>query len=279
MNELTIIKRDGGAYIDSREVAEAIGKDHNHLLRDIRGYSKILEKAIASNFGRNDFFLESTYIDARGRTIPCYLLSKKGCELVANKLTGEKGVMFTAAYVTRFNEMEAAEREAEIKAHARPRLGEFNSAVRNVLRGMTYCFTKPGKVMGFLRGVYEPLGIEVMPFFDDDYYRYYSVTEIAKIYGIYSCNGKPHGHAVSAIISKIENAAKHAIIVPYGLVGVVTRYDYHIVYAVNDWLASNGYPREIPYLDFYYHINYHRQLSLFDIEDDDIIDLNGDENN
>lgn len=34
------------------------------------------------------------------------LINKKGCEMVANKLTGEKGVIFTAKYVNRFAEME-----------------------------------------------------------------------------------------------------------------------------------------------------------------------------
>src|SRR5690606_23636378 len=31
---------------------------------------------------------------------------RKGCDMVANKMTGEKGVLFTAAYVTKFEEME-----------------------------------------------------------------------------------------------------------------------------------------------------------------------------
>lgn len=34
------------------------------------------------------------------------MLTKKGCEMVANKLTGEKGVIFTAMYVEAFNKME-----------------------------------------------------------------------------------------------------------------------------------------------------------------------------
>ena len=50
MNELTIIKRGDTAYIDSREVAEIIGKRHDHLLRDIDGYLKILGKITAPNF-------------------------------------------------------------------------------------------------------------------------------------------------------------------------------------------------------------------------------------
>ena len=271
MNELSIIKQNGGAYIDSREVAEAIGKQHKHLLRDIRGYYGILGKIGQPNFGPSDFFIESNFINAQNKEMPCFLLSKMGCEMVANKLTGEKGVLFTAAYVTKFNEMEAAERAAEINSYKRPRLGEFNSAVRNVLNGMSYCCTMPKRVMDFLCGVYEPLGIEVLPYHEDDYFGYYTVTEIARMFGIYSETGRPHGHAVSAIISKLDNAAQHAIIVPYGLVGVVTRYDWHIVEAVSEWITSNDKPRTVPYLDFFYHIYYDRQLSLFD--DDDVIDL------
>jgi phage regulator Rha-like protein len=69
MYELSIIKQNGGAYIDSREVAEAIGKRHDHLLRDIAGYLKILTKSTAPNFGGCDFFLKSSYIDAKGREL------------------------------------------------------------------------------------------------------------------------------------------------------------------------------------------------------------------
>lgn len=82
-----------------------IGKTHAHLMRDIQGYVEILKKSIESKFGFNDFFIESTYKDSIGRTLPCYLLTKKGCDMVANKMTGEKGVLFTAAYVTAFEAM------------------------------------------------------------------------------------------------------------------------------------------------------------------------------
>jgi Rha family phage regulatory protein len=260
--ELTVIKQNGSAYIDSREVAEAIGKQHKHLLRDIRGYCEIMAKTVQPTFGLNEFFTESSYIDVIGRTLPCYLISKKGCEMVANKLTGEKGVLFTAAYVTRFNEMEATERESEIKANAKPRIGEFNNAVRNVLSGLAYCFASPKRVIGFLRGAYEPFGIEVKTDGDDS--EYYTVTEIAAQLGIYSDIGNPHGHAVSAIISKLGNTANHAVAVPSGLVGVSLRYDRHIVSAVWDWIVNNGFPYQVPHLNFDYHIRYDCQFSFDD---------------
>src|SRR5699024_8596703 len=105
MKELTVFEHDHVDVVDSRQVAEMIGKTHAHLMRDIQGYVEILKKSIESKFGFNDFFIESTYKDSIGRTLPCYLLTKKGCDMVANKMTGEKGVLFTAAYVTAFEAM------------------------------------------------------------------------------------------------------------------------------------------------------------------------------
>jgi len=105
---LQIINKEGLLLIDSREVAEMVEKNHAHLLRDIKGYIEILTQ---SNFGFSDFFIENNYRDSTRRTLPCYLLTRKGCDIVANKMTGKKGVLFTAAYVTKFEEMERIIRE------------------------------------------------------------------------------------------------------------------------------------------------------------------------
>ena len=78
MNELSIIHKNGVDVIDSREVAEAIGKQHAHLMRDIHNYAEVIEKSTESNFGLSDFFIPHTYTDSTGRTLPCYLLTKKG---------------------------------------------------------------------------------------------------------------------------------------------------------------------------------------------------------
>lgn len=102
---LQVTRHNGVDVIDSREVAEMIGKNHKELLRDIRNYAGIIENSVERNFALNDFFIESQYKDGIGRTLPCYLLTKKGCDMVANKMTGEKGVLFTAAYVTAFEKM------------------------------------------------------------------------------------------------------------------------------------------------------------------------------
>lgn len=88
--------------LDSREVAEMVGKEHKNIIRDIRGY---LEEFSQLNFEPSDFFHESTY-KRRGKEYPCYLITKEGCEFIAHKLTGVKGTEFTAKYIKRFHEME-----------------------------------------------------------------------------------------------------------------------------------------------------------------------------
>lgn len=89
-------------YIDSREVAEMVGKEHKELLRDIRRYCEQLSQ---SKIALPDFFTESEY-ENRGKMYPCYNVTKKGCEFIAHKLTGIKGTEFTAKYINRFHEME-----------------------------------------------------------------------------------------------------------------------------------------------------------------------------
>ena len=50
MTDLTLIKKNGGVYIDSREVAEMLGKQHGHLMRDIHKYVATMGKITQSNF-------------------------------------------------------------------------------------------------------------------------------------------------------------------------------------------------------------------------------------
>ena len=97
--------------IDSREVAEMLDKSHSAVLKDIQGSSDrktvgIIPTLLKSNFDLSKYFIESSYKDQSGKSNKCYLCTKMGCELLGNKQQGEKGILFTAKYVERFNEME-----------------------------------------------------------------------------------------------------------------------------------------------------------------------------
>lgn len=102
MNELQVIRHGEIEVVDSRDVARMVERHHNDLMKTIRSYCEYLGQG---DFAQSDFFIQSTYINSQNKEMPCYLLTKKGCDMVANKMTGEKGVLFTAAYVTAFEKM------------------------------------------------------------------------------------------------------------------------------------------------------------------------------
>ena len=105
MNGLKVQDFHGKQVIDSRDVAVMVERPHNDLMKSIRTYTTYLAEG---DFPHSDFFIESTYLDKNGKSQPCYLITKRGCDMIANKTTGKKGVLFTAAYVSAFEEMRQA---------------------------------------------------------------------------------------------------------------------------------------------------------------------------
>lgn len=108
--------------IDSREVAEMLGKEHKEIMwyidgnekRGIVGIKPTLEQSADLHLA--NYFIESTYND-RGRTKRCYLCTKLGCELLGNKQQGAKGILFSAKYVERFNQMERILKEQSMDSY------------------------------------------------------------------------------------------------------------------------------------------------------------------
>ena len=105
MNGLKVQDFHGKQVIDSRDVAQMVERNHYELLKSIRQYAQYLNEG---EIPVVDFFIESTYQDGKGETRPNFLITKKGCDMIANKTTGKKGVLFTASYVTAFDEMQQA---------------------------------------------------------------------------------------------------------------------------------------------------------------------------
>ena len=87
-----------------------LGKEHKHVLQYIEGNKDVVGiKPVLESQGLDyqKYFIPSTY-KAGTREYKCYLVTKMGCELLGNKQQGEKGILFTAKYVERFNQMEQA---------------------------------------------------------------------------------------------------------------------------------------------------------------------------
>lgn len=68
--------------ITSMEVAEMVGKEHCKLLRDIRNYAAQLGEV---KIGFTDFFKEATYTTEQNKILPCFQVTKKGCEFRSKK--------------------------------------------------------------------------------------------------------------------------------------------------------------------------------------------------
>lgn len=115
MQALQVIEQNNEFYVDSREVAEMLGKEHKHLIRDIENYKSVILQS--PNLDPANYFEESSYIGGNNQSYKHFLLTKKGCDMVANKMTGSKGVLFTATYVDAFHEMqEHIKKQSQINA-------------------------------------------------------------------------------------------------------------------------------------------------------------------
>ena len=73
----------GAQRMTSLEIAEVTGKQHYHLMRDIRNMEAAWEKVNGTKFGLVD------YRDAKGELRPCYSLSKMECLYIATKFNDE----------------------------------------------------------------------------------------------------------------------------------------------------------------------------------------------
>ena len=86
--------------MSSLEIARLTGKDHAHVMRDIRNMEPAWEKISQSKFGL------ASYSDAQGKQRPCYELTKTECLYVATKFNDEA----RAKLVLRWEELERKER-------------------------------------------------------------------------------------------------------------------------------------------------------------------------
>lgn len=112
--------------ITTLEICEMMNMRHDRILRKLEGQELkgkhvkgIIEILNDNKMVAVDYFIKSVYIDKKGEERSCYKVTRLGCDFLANKFNGEKGIIFTAKYVKRFHEMEEA-----IKAKERATIPE-----------------------------------------------------------------------------------------------------------------------------------------------------------
>lgn len=146
------------------EVAEMMETEHKSLLRKLegdksrKGYISILTE---HQMSPSDYFMPSSYRDASGKENKCYEVTKLGCDFLANKFTGEKGILFTARYVKRFDEME--------KGITAPPITEHPGEVANLLKVLNSTMRQEGipayKIAENTKLICNQYGINLIPDF------------------------------------------------------------------------------------------------------------------
>lgn len=87
----------------SLDVADTFGKEHYHVLEDIR--------SIQANISSPEFtglFYETDYTASNGKRNPMYAMGRDGFTLLVMGYTGEKAMRYKLDYIRQFNAMEAA---------------------------------------------------------------------------------------------------------------------------------------------------------------------------
>lgn len=83
----------------SLNVAEIFGKQHAHVLRDIKTLD-CSKEFTESNFGLSE------YTDPTGRKLPYYTMTRDGFTFLVMGYRGKKAAAFKEAYIKAFNQME-----------------------------------------------------------------------------------------------------------------------------------------------------------------------------
>ncbi|WP_024864322.1 Rha family transcriptional regulator, partial [Bartonella doshiae] len=87
--------------MSSREIAELCGKQHKHVMRDVKQMLEELHsKSTEPKFGLSEFI--GFYKDSTGRTLPCYNLPKRECLILVSGYS----MTLRARIIDRWQELE-----------------------------------------------------------------------------------------------------------------------------------------------------------------------------
>jgi len=260
MNESIIERSD--LYVDSREVAKLIDKPHSALI-------KIINKNIAyftsRNVPVNDFFIENTSIDMAGQNHKYFMITKGGCEVIANKLMGKRKALFTASIVKSFGDQEFVEQarfayttaDEQIQENS---INEFNMYTKFIVTAMKVLGATHDQLAKFFKSASLTVNQTEISKEQCSGNNWYIAYDIAKICGLYSINGYPHSWAVSSILNDIILIGDEHMNVrtfPYGnRMAESIQYDQYALSRVMKWLVDNDLPTDIYGSYYTYHVKY-----------------------
>lgn len=102
MTDIILSTQNGEPVASSLQIAESFGKEHNHVLRDI----KVLLEGMPKN-GQTPMFYKTEYVhEQNGQTYPMYQMNRDGFSLLVMGFTGKAALEWKLKYIAAFNEME-----------------------------------------------------------------------------------------------------------------------------------------------------------------------------
>lgn len=101
--EIKKVNKEEIAVCTSLDVAETFGKEHRHVLEDIRRIGTSISTAEFSAL-----FCDDSYIASNGKRNPMYVMNRDGFTLLVMGYNGEKAMQFKLDYIKQFNAMEKA---------------------------------------------------------------------------------------------------------------------------------------------------------------------------
>lgn len=102
-----VFLQNGRPVTDSLTVAEVFEKEHRRVMQDIR------ELGCSEEF-RLHHFVQSTYINERGREYTKYLMTEQGFVLLVMSYTGQRAMEFKESYIAEFERMREELQRAQI---------------------------------------------------------------------------------------------------------------------------------------------------------------------
>lgn len=168
MKELVNIGNNDTLITELKTVADHFGKRTQDLQRTIK-------KLIATDNTLTSEFIETTYVDSTGRTLPTYYLTQEGFALLVMGFTGKEALKWKRAFYKAFEEMrlqlteckislseEKHKKQIEKLEHKLHLLHYENKA--DLLGERLYTVTEIGKMVGMsairLNKTLEKMGIQ-----------------------------------------------------------------------------------------------------------------------
>ena len=100
MQELVFKSSKGNPVTNSKVVAEIFGKNHQHVLRDIK------ELSCSDNFRQSNFG-QSSYQNLQNKKQPMFIMTEDGFSFLVMGYTGEKAGEFKEKFIAAFNSMKS----------------------------------------------------------------------------------------------------------------------------------------------------------------------------